>query len=78
VAAREPFKIKAQTAVHEAVKRGDILKPRRCETCGAVDQKMNAHHHDYSKPLAVTWICDPCHRFIHRKVWVLTKQSVKI
>jgi hypothetical protein len=36
------------------------VKRQPCEMCGA--PKAEAHHEDYSKPLAVEWLCPPHHR----------------
>lgn len=36
-----------------------------CEACGAVGGQR--HHHDYSRPLDIRWLCDPCHRAEHRR-----------
>lgn len=41
------------------VKRGD------CERCGAAN--AHAHHHDYSKPLDVSWLCSTCHGLEHKR-----------
>lgn len=32
--------------------------------CGST--KTEAHHHDYSKPLDVRWLCRACHQAAHR------------
>jgi len=40
------------------------LKPQPCEDCGG--DKVEKHHADYSKPLAVTWLCRRCHLSRHR------------
>lgn len=55
-------KVKAQRAVHRAVKKG-ILKRKGCEKCG---MKADAHHPDYSKPLEVRWLCRLHHREEHK------------
>lgn len=60
--ARHPEKRAARGAVSSAVQRG-TLKKQPCVRCGA--PKTQAHHHDYSKPLDVTWLCPPCHRLEH-------------
>lgn len=40
--------------------------PRRpCETCGSPEAEM--HHHDYTQPLHVSWLCKPCHLAEHGK-----------
>ncbi len=30
-------------------------------SCRATNAKVHAHHHDYSKPLDVEWLCKDCH-----------------
>lgn len=58
-----PDRMKARNAVSNAVRNGRLAK-RPCAFCGA-DEGLEAHHHDYSKPLDVTWLCRPCHRRFH-------------
>lgn len=55
----------ARYQLNLAVRRGQILKPSRCTRCG-VERKLHAHHSDYSRPLAVEWICTRCHGAEHR------------
>jgi hypothetical protein len=43
-------------------KRRGILVQRPCK-CGDPDTQM--HHHDYSKPLEVEWLCHRCHMAEH-------------
>lgn len=45
-------------------RRGKLI-PRPCEKCGA--EQVQKHHHDYSKPLEVVWLCQPCHLAAHKK-----------
>lgn len=49
--------------VRHAVKRGDLVR-QPCEACGSA--AVEAHHDDYSKPLAVRWLCRLCHVAHHR------------
>lgn len=56
---RNPQKAKARTMVGHALRSGK-LKRLPCKHCGS--KKVQAHHHDYSKPLDVTWECFKCHR----------------
>jgi ribosomal protein S27AE len=35
------------------------LQRQSCRSCGAT--KADAHHHDYSKPLDIQWLCRRCH-----------------
>lgn len=57
---RNPEKYKARSAVTNAIRDGR-LTPEPCKTCGTT-KRVQAHHHDYSKPLDVTWECFKCHR----------------
>jgi ribosomal protein S27AE len=59
-----PDKSKARYSVSNAIRAGR-LKKLPCEKCGC--EKVQAHHHDYSKPLDVTWLCVKCHFLKHRK-----------
>lgn len=47
-------KDRARSAVKNALRAGKLV-PQPCETCG--NDKSEAHHEDYSKPLSVTWLC---------------------
>jgi ribosomal protein S27AE len=57
-----PGKYRALTAVGNAVRDGRLLR-QPCEKCG--DPKVQAHHDDYRRPLAVRWLCFRCHRGHH-------------
>lgn len=56
-----------------AIKRGDII-PQPCEICGLPPNSTNkggyrrvhAHHDNYSKPLAVRWLCSKHHVAFHK------------
>lgn len=58
-----PDRMKARYLLTNAVRDGRINK-RPCAFCGS-DGRVEAHHHDYTKPLDVTWLCSPCHRRFH-------------
>lgn len=48
--------------VSAAEKAGILVRPDRCQVCGQKpDKRLEAHHEDYSKPLAVIWCCTACH-----------------
>ena len=40
-----------------------LLNPMPCAECGA--KKTDAHHEDYTRPLAVRWLCRRCHKAVH-------------
>lgn len=60
---RTPEKHAARTAVNNAVRDGK-LRRLPCERCGE-KRGVQGHHHDYSKPLDVEWLCFKCHRAEH-------------
>lgn len=61
---------KAHKAVYSAIKKGSLVR-KNCERCGS--DKSLAHHEDYDKPLAVTWLCQPCHKQRHLEIKILLK-----
>lgn len=65
----DPRKGPARQAVYRAVRKGLLTKPTICEACGQAtpSRRLHAHHHDYTKPLEVTWLCTFCHREQHGK-----------
>lgn len=59
----------AYRKVRTAIARGGLIRPSKCDRCGkesrpASDGRstIHAHHHDYAKPLVVSWLCAKCHR----------------
>ena len=50
--------------ISDALKKGRIVRPQTCSLCKNKG-KIIGHHPDYSRPLYVIWVCEPCHRFIH-------------
>ena len=56
-------KKRARSAVKAAIKKGTLTRPANC-ACGS-DALVEAHHHDYTKPLEVEWLCRRCHRKHH-------------
>jgi len=61
---REPLKAAAHYATTNAIRDGRLL-PQPCEACG--DANVEAHHHDYSRPLDVRWLCRRHHLAVHGK-----------
>jgi hypothetical protein len=72
-AARESFttpsserdaRIRAQGIVNRRLKLGWFAKPEICCVCGQ-PKRLIAHHHDYSKPDEVHWVCYGDHQRVH-------------
>lgn len=61
--AKHPDKAWARYAVSNALRDGK-LKKLPCWVCGAANSE--AHHPDYSAPLAVVWLCDHHHKETHK------------
>lgn len=53
----------AHQIFQKAIDSGEIQK-QPCEICG--EDKAEAHHDDYNKPLEVRWLCRNCHKEWHR------------
>ena len=47
-------------ASRKAAQRAVSLSGKVCEVCG-VSERLQRHHHDYSKPTEVTILCQNCH-----------------
>ena len=60
---RNKEKTKAQNLLNYAIRTGKIDRGV-CEMCGTPD-RVHAHHHDYSKPYDVRWLCFSCHKKSH-------------
>lgn len=57
-------KTRAQRVVYNAILSGQLVRPTRCSKC-LLAKRLCAHHDDYTKPLAVRWLCYVCHRGVH-------------
>jgi hypothetical protein len=62
--AEHPERIAARTAVGNAIRDGRLARGTECFFCGS-QTAIQAHHHDYSKPLDVHWLCSTCHGKLH-------------
>ena len=56
---------RASTAVHKALREGELVRPSHCEECET--GHTHGHHDDYEKPLEVRWLCPSCHFTWHGK-----------
>jgi hypothetical protein len=66
-------KVKARSTLNNAVAIGHIER-KPCGVCG--DVSVEAHHHDYNKPLDVTWLCRAHHEEMHHPHIHITSSQV--
>ena len=76
---KTPEAARAHSAVHRALKRGDLVRPQSCQQCGQ-SCKPEAAHLDYARALVVAWLCRSCHRELDaslpkRGVWSETEHA---
>ena len=62
---RYPEKNRARHVVNNAIRNGTIIR-QPCFQCG--NERAEAHHEDYSKPLEVIWFCDFHHKERHKEL----------
>lgn len=60
----------ARVAVMNAIRAGKLIRPSSCSRCGG-GGGIEGHHPDYTKPLAVVWLCKPCHQAEHQQTETL-------
>ena len=60
--ALHPDKYKAHSMVSDHIRNGRLMR-KPCIICG--NEKSQAHHPDYCKPIDVVWLCFKHHRSIH-------------
>ena len=60
-----PIRDRARYLVSYEVQCGRLLRPAICSNCNN-EGKIHGHHDDYTKPLDVRWLCEPCHKEWHR------------
>jgi predicted DNA-binding protein YlxM (UPF0122 family) len=64
---------RAQNLLEQALRDGTVTRMYACENCGDSGafrdgrNKVQAHHDDYNKPLAVRWLCQKCHHKWHKE-----------
>ena len=69
---RKPAKRKteveaARAAFSRAMRNGTVVSSAACEDCGS-PKRIHGHHTDYSRPLAVRWLCQSCHLRLHARL----------
>lgn len=66
----------ARSALYKALRVGTIVR-QPCEVCGAT-HRIHAHHDDYSKPLAIRWLCSLHHRQHHARLSRAIQEDVHV
>jgi hypothetical protein len=61
----EKQRLKSGAKATWAVKKGVLVRPKKCPKCGNREH-IEGHHWDYDKPLMVEWMCRKCHRGMHK------------
>ena len=63
------IKLQAQAAMHNAINRGELVRPKHCSRCGTDAMSIHGHHRSYEPHmwLLVEWLCARCHRRAHRQ-----------
>lgn len=60
----------ARELLNYHLRKGNIKKPKCCQCCKK-NKPLQAHHHDYTKPLDIIWTCATCHSIKdNRKSWI--------
>lgn len=62
---RNAAKRAAHVKFGNALRDGKVQRPPQCEACFKLCVP-EAHHDDYSNPLAVRWLCTACHSHHHK------------
>lgn len=55
----------AHRFVKFALEKGLLARPGKCSECES-NERIEAHHDDYTKPDVVRWLCKNCHETWHR------------
>ena len=55
----------ARQIVSRAILKGTLTRATECNLCHSAC-KTQAHHVDYSQPMLILWVCDACHKKIHK------------
>lgn len=61
----DELKDRARTLMSRAIDRGELVR-EPCAVCG--EARTHGHHHDYTKPLDVTWLCERHHEEEHTRL----------
>lgn len=61
----------ARDLVKQAVSKGELIKPNKCEFWfdGGCGGQIDGHHDNYDKPLEVWWLCKKHHVMQHHPLY---------
>ena len=62
---KHPLRNAVAQLLKRAVRDGKIKKPKICSICHE-EKRIMGHHEDYYKPLDVIWVCQICHKKLHK------------
>ena len=62
-----PEKATAHKILNNAIRDKKVIRPTTCADC-STDGRLHGHHHDYSKPLDVVFLCVICHGAEHKRL----------
>jgi hypothetical protein len=62
----DPAKYVARYMTKAAIRSGRLVRPGACDVCGLAC-RPDSHHDDYNRPLEIRWLCESCHKKVHRK-----------
>ena len=68
ISCQAPYR--ARGMVTTALKKGTLVKPKKCSLCGKSRGKKIVGHHESYEPgheLDVQWVCTNCHAKIHAR-----------
>jgi len=68
-------KKRANAFVNNALRAGRLTR-EPCEVCGSVEH-IQAHHEDYDKPFAITWLCIKHHAARHVELHAIHRQATQ-
>lgn len=65
---QHPDRASARYALGNAVRDGKVWVAPCCMTPGCMStQRVQGHHTAYDYPLGVDWLCERCHKAVHRQ-----------
>jgi hypothetical protein len=72
---RNPQAVHARSVLARAVRKGKVERESICQVAECDKATSDAHHHDYSAPLEVVWLCAQYHRRLHHGAHLTLKAN---